>query len=159
MGGAIDHVLGNDDLLLLIFEVGNMSPVDLVATERVCRQWRRVYHDSSEALVKAATPPVVTKRVLMGLYALSSDEAASMPHTTVPRRGGGFMHLYPCVKEAAWARVGGTRGWQARLECRGAYQASVEHAFGSGWRVTRWKLYTHQHHPALGYGKQQPALF
>lgn len=135
---VIGLVMNNDDLLLSIFELARLTPVELVAAERVCVQWRRVYHANARALVRAATPSVVTKTVLMGLYALSSSEANTLPHVVRARKGGGSMHLYEHVEVDAWALVGDANAWEARLACRSAYQASVERVFGGEWRRTRW---------------------
>ena len=135
------RVIGNDDLLLTIFELARFTPVELVALERVCRQWRRVYHANARTLVQAATPPVVTKTVLMGLYALSSSEANALPHVERAHKGGGCMRLYSSVSEDAWVVVGDERTWAARLARRSAYQASIERAFGPDWRYTRWLPY------------------
>ena len=138
---AMALVMGNDDLLLTILELARLTPAGLVAVERVCRHWRRVYHANARTLVQAATPPVVTKTVLMGLYALSSGEANILPHDVRARRGGGSVHLYSRVSEEAWALVGGELEWEARLARRSAHQASVERAFGPEWRRTRWLPY------------------
>ena len=136
-----ERVVGNDDLLLIIFELARFAPVELVAVERVCRQWRRVYHANARALVQAATPPVVTKTVLMGLYALSSSEANALPHIERARKGGGCMRLYSSVSADAWLLVGDEHEWRSRLARRSAYQASIERAFGPEWRRTRWLPY------------------
>ena len=133
-------ILGNDDLLLHIFTLARLTPVELVAVERVCRQWRRVYHENAESLVPAAAP-VVTKSVLMGLFALSSGEADSLPREVKRRRDGGVMYLYTHVGADAWGVVGDAREWEARLARRSQYQASIERAFGSEWRRTRWLPY------------------
>ena len=65
MGGgmecAVVSVLGNSDLLLAIFEHMTLTPIELVRIERVCRQWRGVYHANARALVQAATPAVLTR--------------------------------------------------------------------------------------------------
>lgn len=138
---AVVSVLGNSDLLLAIFEHMALTPIELVRIERVCRQWRSVYHANARALVQAATPAVLTKTVLMGLYGLSSSEANQLPHTIRARRDGGHMCLFSQVSERAWALVGTERDWEGRLIRRGAYQASVERAFGPNWRNTRWLPY------------------
>ena len=134
-------VLGNDDLLLHILTLARLAPVELVAVERVCQQWRRVYHANAESLLPPATPAVVTKTVLMGMYRLSSCEADSLPRMMRRRRDGGVMYLYTHVAEQAWGVVGGAHEWEARLARRSAYQASIERAFGSEWRRTRWLPY------------------
>jgi hypothetical protein len=141
MDCVMDLILNNEDLLLRIFELGCLTPIELVALERVCVQWRRVYHTNARALVHAATPSVVTKTVLMGLYALSSSEANILPHVVRARKGGGAMRLYTGVGEGAWALVGDEKAWEARLARRQASQLSVERAFGAEWRRTRWLPY------------------
>ena len=141
MEGVIGLVINNDDLLLSIFELGGFSPIELVALERVCVQWRRVYHANARGLVQSATPSVVTKTILMGLYALSSSEANILPHVVRARQGGGFMRLYTGVGESAWTLVGNEIAWEARLARRGASQVTVERAFGAEWRRTRWLPY------------------
>eukprot|EP00966_Prymnesium_polylepis_P119204 2754923-Prymnesium_polylepis.1 len=96
----------NDDLLGIIFAHACLDAKGLVAVSRVNRQWRRVVHENARSLVLGATPPVVTKGVLMGLYALDSWEADLLPRVMRPRRGGGVMFLYANVAEDAWRVVG-----------------------------------------------------
>ena len=76
---AVGAVVGmstlNDDLLGLVFAHAGLDAKGLVAVGRVNRQWRRVVHANAQVLVLGATPPVVTKGVLMGLYALDGWEA------------------------------------------------------------------------------------
>jgi hypothetical protein len=141
MDYVIGLVMNNDDLLLSILELARLTPIELVAVGRVCIQWRRVYHANARALVHAATPSVVTKTVLMGLYALTSSEANILPHVVRPRKGGGAMRLYSGVQDDAWALVGDESAWEARLARRSMYQSSVERVFGAEWRRTRWLPY------------------
>eukprot|EP00966_Prymnesium_polylepis_P271968 6283596-Prymnesium_polylepis.1 len=108
---------------------------------RVNRQWRRVVHANAQVLVLGATSPVVTKGVLMGLYALENWEADLLSRVMRPRRGGGVMFLYTNVAEHAWGVVGTASEWESRLARRAVKQASVERAFGSDWRRTRWMPY------------------
>ena len=131
----------NDDLLGLVFAHARLDAKSLVAVSRVNQQWRRVVHANAQVLVLGATPPVVTKGVLMGLYALDSWEADLLPRVMRPRRGGGVMFLYANVAEVAWGVVGTSEEWEMRLARRAVKQASVERAFGPDWRRTRWMPY------------------
>jgi hypothetical protein len=139
---AVGAVVGmstlNDDLLGLVFAHAGLDAKGLVAVGRVNRQWRRVVHANAQVLVLGATPPVVTKGVLMGLYALDGWEADLLPRVMRPRRGGGVMFLYANVAEVAWGVVGTSDEWEMRLARRAVKQASVERAFGPDWRRTRW---------------------
>ena len=141
MNGAMAVVFENDDLLTLILAGTALTPAELVAVGRVSEQWRRAVHASAPALVRAATPPVMTKTVLMGLYGLSSGEADTLPRSVRYRRDGGCIYLYSDVAEGAWTLVGGAGEWRARLARRSAYQASVERSFGPEWRRLRWLPY------------------
>ena len=66
---VIGLVLSNDDLLSSIFQLGRLTPIELIAVERVSVQWRRVYHTNARALVRTATPPVVTKTIFGAIRA------------------------------------------------------------------------------------------
>jgi hypothetical protein len=144
---AVSAVLGNEDLLHLILQHAGLSPAAFVAVSRVSKAWHSTcMRDSNLMLSAALRATVLTKRVLMGLLALSSREADSLPRYTRLRRGGGFMYVYPSVVAvSAWADVvGGIEEWHARLYARKLYQQSIEAEYGLGWRKLQWqptKLY------------------
>ena len=159
MAEAIELVVGNDDLLTAIFELARLTPAELVAVGRVCHQWRRVVHANAQSLVRAATPPVMTKSVLMGLYALTSGEADGLPHDVRVRKGGGYMCLYSrlVVADAAWGMVGSALEWEGRLMRRRKYQAALERTLGPDWRTERWAPYRHVCPPKPWAGRCLPA--
>ena len=77
-GTAMDSVFEDGDLMALI--VVNLAPACYVSVGRVCKQWRGLcLRDASLAIAAAKAAACLTKRVLMGLLALSSAEADSLP--------------------------------------------------------------------------------
>ena len=78
----------------------------------------------------------MTKRALMGLTGLTSDEANTLPRTLKQRprsRGGGVMWAYsPTVAPAALAMVGGMEGRRIRLAYRVIASTSTELSFVGG---------------------------
>lgn len=136
---AMGSVFENGDLVALV--VTNLRPACYVSAGRVCRLWRGVCRrDASLAITAAKAAACLTKRVLMGLLALSSGEADSLPRETHPRRDGGVMYVYPSyVVDEAWVRfIGSGDAWRARLVERSRRQRSIERSFGPEWRVLQW---------------------
>ena len=91
------------------------------------------------ALQAARRAEHLTKRALMGLLALSSQEADRLPRATKPRRGGGVMYLYPVAAvDRGWEVVGGAAAWRLRLRECSIAQHAIETVFGTEWRELRW---------------------
>jgi hypothetical protein len=133
-------VLENEDLLAMILQKAELAPRDFVRASRVSRGWHDVcMRNGTLALQAARTTEYLTKRALMGLLALSSQEADRLPRATKPRRGGGVMYLYPVAAvDRAWEVVGGADAWRSRLRERSSEQQAIEVVFGTGWRELRW---------------------
>ena len=131
-------VLENEDLLWWILQKANLSPHDFVAATRVSKVWRDVcFRDGQLAMQAARQAHCLTKRALMGLLALSSEEADRLPRGTRKRPGGGLMYSYPVgVVNLAWEGVvGGTEAGRARLCNRSRELSEIEVAFGANWQA------------------------
>ena len=137
--GHVESLL-SDDLIRFIFEHARLTPNDLVSVSRVCHQWRLICHDDARTLVLNAAPQVMTKTVLMGLFALTSAEADTIPRTVYTRRDGSYYYLYENVSERAWGIGGQDRS--DRLVRRSAYESGLERALGSDWKRLRWLPYS-----------------
>jgi hypothetical protein len=133
-------VLENEDLLAFILLQAELTPRDFVNASRVSKGWHEVcLRDGVLAMQAAKTAEYLTKRALMGLLVLSSQEADRLPRATKPRRGGGVMYLYPVAAVyRAWEVVGGTAAWRLRLRERAHEQQVIEMVFGTNWRELRW---------------------
>ena len=114
-------VLYNEDLISIILEHANLTPIEFVHAARVCKLWQHICWCDATLLLQAAhARSFMTKRVLMGLFALSPWEADSIPRVVRPRVGGGFMYQYkPSVATEALYVAGGMAGLRARLRRRG----------------------------------------
>lgn len=133
-------VLENEDLLASILREAELTPRDFVNVGRVNKGWRDAcMRDGALALQAARRAECRTKRALMGLLALSSQEADRLPRATKPRRGGGVMYLYPVsAVDRGWEVVGGAAAWRSRLRERSIEQRAIETVFGPEWRESRW---------------------
>jgi hypothetical protein len=123
----------------------------------MCKVWREVCLSDSKLLLKAARKPTfLTKASFMGLFGLTSSEAALFPHSSRPRRAGGYMYCY--TKEAidvAIPFIGNTAKWRQRLADRAIQQASIESSLGPNWRQTRYpatKTHGLMCYPDVPYG-------
>lgn len=134
-------VLENTDLLSLILASGKLSPASFVAASRVSRAWHGVCMcDGSLALQAARGAQYLTKRLIMGLLAINSEEANRLPRQVRNRYQGGFMYLYPAAAvEEAWGEmVGGHEEWRVRIAQRAREQRGIEEVFGPHWRQLQW---------------------
>jgi hypothetical protein len=145
-------VVENDDLLELILHHAELAPREFVWASRVNRAWHRAcLRDGELALQAARRASYLTKRALMGLFALTSGEADKLPHATIGRRDGGIMYSYPAVVvDQAWEGVvGGVDAWRSRLAQRACEQRAVEVVFGPDWRDIRWPKRQRTWHPKV----------
>ena len=131
-----EHVLGNEDLLALVLAHAELLPASYVAMSRVSRTWRAVCRRDEGLLIKCAKArPYLTKRDLVGLFALTSREANLLPRETYMRRDGGVMYKYEMtVVDGLLVMLGGMEGWRLRLERRATYEKNVAQTFGNDWR-------------------------
>ena len=124
---AVLAVVSNPDLIAHVL-TGNIGPSTLVAASEVCSTWLEVCRSDGELLRRTALyAGGVTKGTLMGLFAISSQDANALPRTTRPRYPNGFYYLYTEDAIAALVLRG---GWRARMRGR----ASVP-------RRRHWGLY------------------
>lgn len=142
--------MSSDDLLKNILSLASLFPEEFVAASRVSKSWRRAcLEDASIMLRSARLPRFLTKRVLMGLLALSNEEANKLPRDTRPRWGGGFMYMYRghVAVGAFETMVGGTAKWRKRLSRRGEEEKeakkSREIAVENGWMSTQSVRHNH----------------
>ena len=136
-----DLIFDNDDLLHLVLQHLVKEPRTFVAAGCVCKAWRAATMRDASLLMQAAGGcDFMTKRVLMGLFVLSSAEANTLPRTIRPRRAGGVMYRYDpvTVAPAAMRIVGGMDMLRLRLDKRAQDQASTEASFGEHWRELQW---------------------
>jgi hypothetical protein len=133
-------VLENEDLLALTLQEAELTPRDFVNVSRVNKGWHDVCMRNGTLALKAARrAEYLTKRALMGLLALSSQEADRLPRATKPRRGVGVVYLYPVsAVDRGWEVVGGAAAWRLRLRERSIEQHAIETVFGTEWRELRW---------------------
>jgi hypothetical protein len=116
-----DAVFGCADLVAKILELAQLSPVEFVWCARVCRVWRVACHTDEHLLLGVALgQDFLTKRALMGMFALSPAEADKLPRGVCARVPAGFMYMYSeAAVRAALPLLGGLAGWQRRVEERG----------------------------------------
>ena len=110
-------VFENPDLVAIILSHAQLEPFAFAAIGRVAKAWHAARH-ADEALVLAAArrPDFLTKRTIMGLFALHWHEADKLPRGMRARRNGGWMYMYgPAAIHQAFAIVGGMPGWQRRI--------------------------------------------
>lgn len=131
------EVLGNRDLVARVLRYAELDPVSFVYMGLVNRAWRDACQGDQDLLLRAAAGRYyMTKRALMGLTGLTSDEANTLPRTLKQRprsREGGVMWAYsPIVAPAALAMVGGMEGRRIRLAYRAIASTSKELSFVGG---------------------------
>ena len=137
MGWTVsEYVLGNEDLLALILAHTELLPAWYVAVSGVNKTWYAVCRRDERLLIKCAKArPYLTKRYLVGLFALTSREANRLPRETCIRRDGGVMYKYEMtVVDGLLVMLGGMEGWRSRLERRATYEKNVAQTFGHDWR-------------------------
>jgi hypothetical protein len=125
--GSSDTVFGCTDLVTKILELARLSPVEFVWCGRVCRMWRAVCHTDDHLLFGVALgQDFLTKRALMGMFALSPAEADKLPRGVCARVPTGFMYMYSeAAVRAALPLVGGLAGWRRRVEGRGRTERPI----------------------------------
>lgn len=119
---AVSAVLENPDLVAAILSHVKLCPSEFVTMGRVAKAWRDACRaDARMLLAVARTSEFLTKRTLMGLFALHWHEADKLPRGKRPRRNGGFLYMYsePAI-DCALPLVGGFEGWKQRLAKRAA---------------------------------------
>ena len=136
----MESVMGNDDLLAVILSTAPIDPKSFVAIGRVCKQWRAACRNEALLLRAASSRTTLSKRQLMGLFALTSAEANRLPREIRWRREGGYMFEYDAQPVAIEALriVGGEVGWVARLERRAVSQMWLEQSVGVQWHERQW---------------------
>ena len=119
---AAATVLDNVDLVATILAHAELGPTAFVAIGRVAKAWHDARRaDATLLLTAARRPEFLTKRTLMGLFALHWHEADKLPRSKRPRRNGGFLYMYstPAI-DGALTVVGGFDGWKQRIAKRAA---------------------------------------
>ena len=147
---ASDEVLCNSDLVALVLRYADLDPVSFVQMGRVNHAWREACQGDPDLLMRAsACRPYMTKRALMGLTGLTSNEANTLPRELKQRshsHGGGGMWTYSHnVAHAALAVVGGMEGRRLRLEHRAMASTSTWLSMGGSGYDCR-----PVHHPPHG---------
>lgn len=121
---ARDTVCSEPDLVALILR-GNVGMSTFESASLVCKAWLGVCR-GDEGLLRgvALYTEGLTKGAFLKLFAVSSSEAAALPHTSHKRYGGGSYFLYrqPAV-DAVLARDGAMAAWRERLRRRGGSPA------------------------------------
>lgn len=117
---AVAAVLGNADLVAVTLGHAELDPFTFVATGRVAKAWHAACRTDAALLLGAARrPDFLTKRTLVGLFALHWHEADKLPRGKRARRNGGFLYMYsaPAI-DRALSIVGGLDGWRRRIAAR-----------------------------------------
>ena len=105
---------------------------------RVAKAWHAACcADESLLLAAARRPDFLTKRTLMGLFALHWREADNLPRGKRARRNGGFLHMYTdAAIDRALPIVGGLDGWRLRIAQRAEKEertSAAQRARGCEW--------------------------
>ena len=91
---AAAAVFENQDLVACILAHANLDPFEFVAATRVSKAWHAACHaDDTLMLAAARKPDFLTKRTLMGLFALHWHEADKLPRGMRARR-----HTWHCPR-------------------------------------------------------------
>ena len=140
-------VLANVDLLAAILAQVELDPWTFVMCGRVARVWREACRADATLLLKAArSRSFLTKGVFCGLFALTPAEADAYPRGMRAHKTG-LMHMYSGQAiGAVMGKVGGMRGWEARLAARAAMQAVFAAAGKRAW-VALGPKRLRVHHP------------
>ena len=132
-------VLENADLVAAILVHAELDPFTFVAMGRVAKAWHAACRLDAALLIAAARrPEFLTKRTLMGLFALHWHEADKLPRGKRARRNGGWMYMYsaPAI-ERALPILGGLDGWRRRIAARASREKAAamaaEHARAARW--------------------------
>ena len=143
---ASSLVLGDADLVALVLAHADLTHASFASVSRVCRVWRTVCRTDEGLLVKTAlSKPILRKRDLMRLLALTSEEADSLPRGWQARIPHGFKYIYTHdAVLAALPLIGGMKEWQRRIEERG--KGGGDYRTFSYWdtqnRFTGWSSLT-----------------
>ena len=130
---AVAAVLENPDLVAVVLAHAELGPSEFVALGRVAKAWHAAKQvDDSLLLAAARKPDFLTKRVLMGLFALHWHEAGRLPRGMRARRNGGWLYMYSTAAiDQTMAIVGGVDGWRRRIAER-AQREGVADQKGEG---------------------------
>ena len=127
---VLGPILESEDLMSLIAEY--LDPSSIVALGRVSRNTRANLRaaicSAPDLLVKAAcNAGSLTKKQLMGWFALTSWEADALPRSQyVCLRGPGFYFLYRAAAfhQALGNYLVSAKEWETRLRARGSAAAT-----------------------------------
>jgi hypothetical protein len=82
--------------------------------------------DDTLLLAAARKPDFLTKRTLIGLFALHWHEADKLPRSKKSRRNGGFLYMYgPAAIDGALTTIGGFHGWRTHIARRAANEKAA----------------------------------
>jgi len=114
---AVSDVLSNMDLISLVLR--SIDPRTYVHARRVCKAWLDVCR-SDEAVLRGVSQyhGKMTKSRVIDLWALSSQQADSLPRTIHPRYRGGIFFLYDDAAVDLMLANGGMAGLACRLRDR-----------------------------------------
>ena len=131
---AVAAVLENPDLVAAVLAHAELGPCEFVSVGRVGKAWHAARQvDDSLLLAAARKPDFLTKRMLMGLFALHWHEADKLPRGMRARRNGDWLYMYSTAAiDQAMPIVGGVEGWRRRI----AERARRE---GAGGREEAWR--------------------
>ena len=116
----MDTVCSDPDLVALILR-GNVGMSTFESVSLVCKTWLGTCR-RDEALLRevALYTGGMTKGLFLKLFAVTSTEAAALPHTVHKRYGGGSYFLYgQAAVNALLADEGAMAAWRERLRRRG----------------------------------------
>ena len=107
--------------------LGCLDTASMIALSRTSRRVRAAQRtaisNSPQLLVAAAlNANALTKRELMGWFALQSAEADMLPRTKHKRLAGGYYFLYrqPAFESVLGSYLGNAKDWEERLQLRQA---------------------------------------
>ena len=124
---AAAAVFENQDLLACILGHAKLDPFEFVAAGRVAKAWHDAcMADDTLLLAAARKPDFLTKRTLIGLFALHWHEADKLPRSKKNRRNGGFLYMYgPAAIDGALTTIGGFHGWRTHIARRAANEKAA----------------------------------
>ena len=129
-------VLANVDLIAAILAHVDLDPWAFVMCGRVARVWRGACRADATLLLKAArSRRFLTKGMFCGLFALAPAEANAYPHGLRAHKNC-LMHMYSGQAiGVVMGKIGGMRGWEARLAARAAREAVFDAMGRRAWVV------------------------
>ena len=127
-------MLEDADLVAIVLQHADLGPAAFVSVARVGKAWHVACRANESLLLAAARrPEYLTKRTLMGLFALHWHEADKLPRGSRPRRNGGFLHTYTnAAIDRALPIVGGLDGWRLRIAQRAEKEQRTSAARAEG---------------------------